>query len=102
MLQRPLMNDSSLKTNLWAALKSERIATMLCHVRRIARDQLRMRQCLCKATDKETQFIQELGRSVAAGDVSEDESRREEEEEEVEEEEETELDDTDLQRRHSP
>ena len=73
MLQFPLMNDSSLKTNLWAALKSERIATMLCHVRRIARDQLRMRQCLCKATDKEVQLLHDLARSVAAGDVSEDE-----------------------------
>ena len=73
ILQFPLLNDGQLKNTLWAAQKSERLGTMLCHSRRIARDQLRLRQCLCKATDNETQCVRELVRSISTGDVSESE-----------------------------
>ena len=46
---------------------------MLCHSRRVARDQLRLRQCLRRATEKETQFVRELVRSTATGSDSESE-----------------------------
>lgn len=57
LLQFPRMNDTAMKDDLWAAQKAERILTMLCHIRRIARDDHRYRQCLTRATRMEQEAV---------------------------------------------
>jgi len=66
MLQFPDANDTSLMDSLWAAQKAERMQTLLAHVRRIARDDTRYRQCISKATAFEQECLADLVRRVSA------------------------------------
>jgi len=58
--RHPRQNHSTLKTELWAGGRAEKITTMLKHLRRIKQDQERWRQAIQKATPAEADCLRRL------------------------------------------
>lgn len=53
-------NDSEWKDDLWAGRKASQMMCLLSHVRRLKREEAKLRQCLLQATGAERQTILEL------------------------------------------
>ena len=53
-------NDSEWKDDLWAGRKASQMVCLLSHVRRLKREEAKLRQCLLQATGAERQTILEL------------------------------------------
>ena len=70
VMQFQHLNDSHYKHDLWASMKAERLLTMLCHVRRIARGSDRFRQCLHKASEREKEIVRMILELCAFDDAS--------------------------------
>lgn len=59
-LRQPNHNHSTLRADLWAGGRAERVTTMLNHVRRLKDSSEKYRQCLAKATPAESKSINAL------------------------------------------
>lgn len=59
-LRHPKLNSSTLRSDLWAGGRAERVTTMLYHLRRLKSDSERLRQALAKCSPVEARSVQML------------------------------------------
>ena len=53
-------NDTPFKADIWAGCVAERLLTLLCHWRRVAREPERLKQCLSKASKEDQAAVKRL------------------------------------------
>ncbi len=70
-LKNPGLNKSPYNNQIWSGLRAERTLTLCNHLRRLARDNIRKRQCLGKCSGYEATELQELIGMVSLQDLEE-------------------------------
>ena len=75
-LRHPKHNLSTLRTDLWAGGRAERVTTMLNHVRRLKDSSDRLRQALQKATPLEIKSVKALLKASASDEYESDVERQ--------------------------